>query len=203
MKPTTKALFGGALFAAGIAGAANAQWTVDQVYSFHQVFGSDGTNSYGYGSGTTAVNFPGPDLLGSASASISSSLVRAEINIDIGPNTPYEFAQARSVAYISVSSAQTVYASWDFTDIPLGGLSYALIQVYDLTNGAYLLNYGTNTSGSSVPLNLVPGVDYVALVAADSDAPSNMFGEIAVPAPGALALMGIGAVGVRRRRRRS
>lgn len=204
MKVTTKqALFGGALFAAGITAAAEAQWNVDQVYSFHQVFASDGTNSYGYGSGATVVNFAGPYLLGSATASVSSSLLYAEININLGPNTPYEFAQARAVAYLTVDAPKTVYASWDFTDIPPGGLSFSTISVYDITNGAYLIQYATSTSGTDVPVNLLPNTDYRAVIAADSDAPSQMFGQItkAVPAPGALALLGVAGLGVRRRRR--
>jgi len=204
MKMTTKALFGGALFAAGIAGAAEAQWNVDEAFSFTLVTGSDGsTTGLNYGSGTSYLAFPGPNLLGSGSATVSDTMVSSEIDIDLGPNTPYEYAFARARAYVTVDAPVTVYATWDFTDVPAGGLTFANIFVYDLTNASYLFNYGTFTSGSNVAINLLPGVDYLMQVNADSDAPSQMFGQIVIPAPGGLAILGAGVLGVRRRRRRT
>lgn len=202
MKAMTKAaLFGGALFAAGITASADAQWNLDENYSFHRVFaglGGTGDSGFNYGTGSSYVIFGGT-MQGTGYASLSDSLMRAEIDI-----TGSGFGNARSIAYATVDAPKKIYADWDFTGYQPGAYTYSLIQIQDLTNGGYLINQGPGTSGAGVSINLLPGVDYRMIVLADADAPANLWAQFskgAIPAPGSLALLGVAAIGARRRRR--
>lgn len=194
---TKKCLFGGALFAAGLAVQANAQLNVDQVTSFTQVFGSGANDAYAYGNGNTTVVFVAP-LTGIGSATLSNMGVMADLTVGgVG------YGVARAIAFVTVDVATPLSIAWDFSDVPVGGLSYAYVGVYDLTNSVSLFSAVDPSAGLDTSVTLQPGIDYVLTAHADSDAPSVMFASItAIPAPGSLALLALGGMTARRRRRR-
>ncbi len=217
-----KALFGGALFVAGIVSKVDAQWMLSpdhasenytRVYAFSYAYSApdwffhDETN---YGSGSTNIAFGSyndPYIGGYAGASLSNSHLSAFLDTTLGwsGQPQYSYAQVVSQAYITVPGDTSIELSWDLTGYGQG-VAHALFDVHDVTANEQLLPYGHQYIGTAgaLSIDILEGHLYKLKIKIIGTSPQELWASITkapIPAPGSLALLGIAALGVRRRRR--
>ncbi len=187
------ALFGGALFAAGITNAAHAapEFTWDyssmgvlliETYTLGGAFNVITDDFSGYGNGSIGisadVNIGGYDY----------TLASAEAAWDESGWSGYAYANATygyarvdgygpgfqlGLHYFTVTQSGTADLTWDFSNVnTAGNYAYGTVRVYDLTNGAFLpgadirpfgAGAGIDPFAGSVSVNLAAGNDYLLI----------------------------------------
>jgi len=207
-----RSLFGGALRCAGVATVATL--TSSALAEFVPAGGPTAQNytlNFANSSGGVALvfdydinntgGFPGPtysnDLLSSSlQANANATQMRAHAYIDPA-GSEWAYAGAVVLQYFTVDQGKSAQVYWD-----LGAATLAsFVEVYQI--GAGDLLYEVGGSIGSINLTFLPGETYVFFARAALDGPGfagvSMFWQ--VPAPGALAMLGLGMLGTRRRRR--
>lgn len=211
VKNQKKSLFGGALRCAGLAAATMMTSNASADFASLAPPGSEFTsntlrgNAYGpaaaasfLGTSDTAA-FPLPQSytgLGlSMSAYAGSTQMGASINFtDAGI---WSYSYVFNLQWFEVSSAtKGITFEWDLTTVS-SGISY----VYEFGAGGTVALAGT---AGSMTLTLTAGSTYIFVAVIEQTSVGNSYARISnVPAPGALGLLGLGALSTRRRRRRT
>lgn len=207
-----RSLFGGALRCAGLAAAAtittaaSAEFVPLTSYSSTvHMFGWDGsyTPVFDVGAGLNAfpasLNYAGPGL--SMSAYASSSVIGAYIHVTDAP--AWSFTYLLLNQYFTVANSKEALLEWDL----VGWDSYvnSAVRVYEAGVG-FIAQYDTTDAPGSLLLSLTAGNLYaiqIGVIGVHGDGDDGYcFARLTnVPAPSALALLGVGMLGTRRRRR--
>ena len=215
MQTTSKALFGGALLAAGV--SANAQtfmfedtgaYNGNPFTSFSYVYASDG---FGFNQNATAT---APDDLNLSVTAYGTTATVSRTPNSFGVSaiwdgTPtslgnYGFGAAVIQQFFEVTEPLEVVVTWDLRDTDFFGNVIFLID-----NGANTIDVSIDaaTPTGSLSFDVLPGVDYGLqldlglpfLFAADQTAFINA--EL-IPTPGAAGVLGLAGLAAVRRRRR-
>ncbi|GAB4544081.1 MAG: hypothetical protein Tsb0013_00880 [Phycisphaerales bacterium] len=225
MKNGTKALFGGALMAAGM--TANAQTFTYNAYSFDGAFPSFAvSDAYSFGPNAD-VAYTGVDGLLNTSASNYNALtgtsnasttqdaysMRAQVGWAGDGSLGYGFAYARFQQFFTVSEDATVTITWDAT----GTDNYFSALIFaDNSNGNLVASADARVDGTtgSITFFADDDINYVFIGGAiaggsgpfitaptSRDEPFLELSISEVPTPGAMALLSVaGLAGIRRRR---
>ena len=210
-----RALFGGALRCAGLATAAAI--TSGAMADFIPVVGPFGAPNYsinyavgGYPDYTQHVfaydfNFAGGFPANTATSNTDGDMTAFAFSTIMGAylsvSTTSQWQNAGAVVqqYFTVGTNKGATVYWDFT---FGNLN-ARVLVYQYGAGT-IMDEGAGTSGSQ-SISLAAGETYLFLARASMTAGFGQFVFASmvweVPAPGAVALLGLGMLGTRRRRR--
>jgi hypothetical protein len=221
MKMYQKALFGGALMAAGMTanaqsfliaddGQLNDAYGVPQTYpSFAYSLNSDtGNYDIAYAAGgaiaDTSLSDAGLDL----STSVSSNELRVDGEWD--GNTAYGsrgFGTAVIQAFFQVDQAAPLELEWD-TSSTDGFVSSFILTAPD---GSVLLDFDgfVDPATGLESVNLSPGVDYTAILSFSNGFPAfftvpnepSFISATLIPSPGAAGLLGLAGLAAVRRRR--
>lgn len=222
---TKKALFGGALFAAGITGAADAQWTSVGNYQFGFAYAQAGAYSYGFGYGGSgygaygafayAFHF-GPYGGGSSYALGLGSFTPYRV---LGYSFGYAFAYGQYSAFtyafgvgsgnVYVNQPTQVYAYWNWNYAGSGVAFFNGWLIYDIYGG-YAVGYAYSNTAPLTgyqTFTLNPGTLYF-LGAASTTANGNDFigasvsaiGIVPTPGTTGALLAAAGLLASRRRR---
>lgn len=207
-----RTLFGGALRCAGLAAAATlsssamadftpaaAQYVPN--YTFGYAFGNYGNQLFLDSDASysaifpTATSYAGPG--GALNAYVGATAMG--VSATIGDNTVWGYAGAAIWQYFTVDNTKQVQLDWDLASSNV----YAQAYLFSFTDGI-LADYGYGTAGS-MTFTLNPGTLYAFIARASVNTTSGL-GDVYVtltnvPAPGALAMLGVGMIGMRRRRR--
>lgn len=224
--PAAVALFGGALFAAGVAHAQELEFASNGGGYFASTYttaiGYDGLTNYvyeqniSYSPSEIAAPVFAADGGWTGGASITATQMTAVAYA--GSTALGDYANARGIAYAYVQqSADTqVRFDWDFSnEIPGEDPYFSFIQVFDFTNG--VLAFSVDVTGDpasafagSAVITLEAGVGYGITLSSDifEDAALGTAANgvataslTVIPAPGAAGLLGVaGLVAARRRR---
>ena len=206
MRTQTKQLFGGALFAAGIVAAAA---ETAQANTLPLPFNPPTATNYafaGYTSGGFIQAYNYVSAIGGPTGAVSYTMGSVYAYGNMTSRLLYGIVTGSSTAYGGISRVAAYMNSAVNTDLHLtwdnGGLGYGGVYVYQFGAGFVVNAYGS-TSGDQL-FTLVAGTQYFVLVNVFTDAGGSgpTWGMVeVVPAPGAIALLGIaGLVGKRRRR---
>ncbi len=199
-RTTASCLFGGALFAAGVAHAAPQFDFIDnpaenELYAYAY----DSANGYAYGyasSGTVSYTFA--DV--SASAMLASA--GASVATSITGGGPFNSADTFVRADFTVSGETVGRAAWDFAE--LGGVVSPQLRVRDLTNDATLFTLTAGDGMSGVfDVTLQAGVLYTLELVSFQQG-NGGFASLsftAIPSPGAAGGLGLAGLWAVRRRR--
>ncbi|GJM19655.1 MAG: hypothetical protein DHS20C14_18680 [Phycisphaeraceae bacterium] len=217
-------LFGGTLFAAGVAGQADAQITFE--LNVGGAYPTSFTTGYAYGLLSQYVSYsPGTSPVApalaigygyvgygyvSAGSMYATSYSYGSVNYGSG----YQNAVGQAYAYFSVATPTDVTISWDFSNEFGAGSNYAFfsdISLTDWTNGGVgifavdpSLDPLTPLTGSTT-ISLSAGINYSLLLEASTGANTGSAWAHAVftkvPTPASAAVLGLaGLVATRRRR---
>lgn len=202
-------LFGGALFGAGIVAAAVATSAMAEFVPAEPLPGypqnilrAFGDGLPGYVGGidfSDAAVFPTTQSYISAGLSTSAYAGSSLIGVAVNLSDAYTWttAGALAVQWFTVESSKKILFEWDLTNTPHGGSYVSQAGVGVISTIAL-----PGSSGSE-SIVLSPGVTYrfggeISITGQTGDG----FARISnIPAPGALALLGIGMIGIRSRRR--
>ena len=214
-----KCLFGGALFAAGLAAHTASAQTFPFGVNFGGAYPTSVASGYAYSGGGYAygsfVSFNPAAATGSYAlnygtvstfASVGASQMYAEAN----SGGAADFAQAQAYAYLVVGASIDVLIEWDFSgeDAFLGPF-FSDISVVNWSAGGTSV-FAVDPSfdplapaSGSIVLTLAAGTNYSILLETNAtDAGGSAWARATViPAPGALALVGMGGLVAARRRR--
>jgi len=210
-----RSLFGGALRCAGLASAAMISNTAvadfdpepSPIGGVNYAFVYANNNYFAHVYSNTSMNYVGgfPDALsyagpgGSLDAYAGPTGMGAAVTA-VDPLVWGTAAGAIVRQYFSVQSTKEVTLTWDFTQAV--SASYGL--VYEIGVGGVAYAGAVGTSGS-ILITLDPGALYTfrcrAAVDSSTQGVSAFVTLTNVPAPGAIALLGLGMIGTRRRRR--
>jgi MYXO-CTERM domain-containing protein len=213
-----KCLFGGALFAAGLAAHTASAQTFPFGVNFGGAYPTSIANGYAYSGGGYAygsfVSFNPAAATGSYSlnygtASTFASVGDSQMYAGAGTGAALDFAQAQAYAYLVVNQTIDVLIEWDFSgeDDTLDPF-FSDIQVVDWSAGGTII-FAVDPSGNpldpfagSVVLTLNAGTNYsILLESVATDGGNSWARATVIPAPGALALVGMGGLVAARRRR--
>lgn len=198
MKTSHKCLFGGALFAAGLAPEAAQAQGFDFVVNFGGAYPSSFAQAYsgfvtGYGTtqgftgtGSAAVYFSGEQGPYTASSAYNnySSLTAygyayvGEYLLTANSSTAYGYASysyfnyslAQAYGYVQVAQSSTADITWDFTnqDFPPGTFPASRVFIYNWTIGAFVFDTSVEALSGSTSVQLEPGNFYAINVDATS-----------------------------------
>lgn len=199
-----KDLFGGAFRCAGLAAAAvvsssaladftpaaGYNWTYMHAEEFVAVYASDYTLAaafppgHGYfGAGLGMLSVSGPTYMGTS--------------ITIFDSNVWVYAHTVVNQYFTVDSAKQVVFDWNFTDADT-----AVGVIENISAGNYVVGPVLEGTSGTMFVTLTPGNVYRFYGEIFAGFGSGGFVMISnVPAPGALAMLGVGMLGTRRRRR--
>lgn len=191
-----KQLFGGALMAAGVSVAAAGDFT-----GFTQASGNYTGAYFGGFSGFSINGFYNNTSTSGASIAIAEGTATSFLAYGFDGGTGLAYAIHFNPIAFGVDADTAVQVSWDFTgDEGPGG---AYIDSYFSIDGpgGNLAAADLNTPVGSTTINLVAGETYTILGTALAAGGGTSFFSMVIPAPGAIALLGMaGLVGRRRRR---
>jgi hypothetical protein len=208
-----RSLFGGALRGAGLAAAtftcsASAEFVPNTTYgsSSSHIFGWDESfapifDQNSGGAFAPTLNYTGNGL--EVDTYASASVFGVSANVTEPGNWSLTWVQMTQ--YFTVDSAKEMLVEWDLTG--WNGYINSGFQVYEEGSG-FIFDAFANDAPGSTTIALTPGVIYVvqiALVGVGGDG-GDGYGFVRftnVPAPGALAMLGVGVLQSKRRRRRS
>ncbi|MEM7627994.1 MAG: hypothetical protein AAF356_01085 [Planctomycetota bacterium] len=211
MNKATKTLFGGALLTAGMTTGALASpeftqpgnippyaddFTSGYVYNYYVGIAGGQTVNGGFGSSYSISNIDG-----SASGSISSTLLSASADATNNGDAYGGFAFGDAYGYLSVTEDAAVNLAWDFTAEGAGG-PLGEIQIVDWSSGGVLVFASDPFTAGTATVALAAGTNYGILVRANAGPGGTAFASAElVPTPGAMGLLGAaGLLAVRRRR---
>lgn len=194
-----KCLFGGALVAAGLANAANAQLSFSSTFSIQA-----GAYAYGGGTGPVFDTFTGPgfwsviaDDQGLGVATTSSNANQVLFNAYAASGGGSYVTNFAPGSYFTVGSDVVASAAWDFTNDSGSGE----FTIDNVTDGVNLLSAGPGSSGS-IPITLEAGKTYTMTFGIfQIDGTGNGGGSLIIPAPSSVALLALGGLFATRRRR--
>ena len=209
-------LFGGAVFAAGVVNAAQAQWTIEDP-PWMTALGAYGYSSVSYlkfygdfvpwgQTGSDFIDFDSyndPGIGGSAGAEVAYTFVSAFLDLTPGtngiPNLGYASVNADALVRIPVGGDLRI--DWDFTEIAVFK-EIASIRVTDFLTGDSVLSI--YDGAGSTELDLEDDRVYELSLSIRSQSSLSAHGSITlIPLPGVLAMLGVaGMFDAQRRRRR-
>jgi hypothetical protein len=195
------ALFGGALFTAGLAAA-------EPQFSFIDGEGYESyAYAYDYTTGTVAYAYGHIETLSFdvGDASIITSIEPSRLLIDADSNGAGDFTRAQGVIFVHgfVTEDTTVDVAWNFSQDIFG-----YVEILRITGGTAQVfsetGLGPNPVGTDA-VSLLAGVEYLFRLGAGSGGPSaeprGSFASIAIPAPASAVLLGLAGLAAPRRRR--
>lgn len=209
-----KALFGGALMAAGMTANAqtfiyNATDTTGTYQSFAYSDAYGGTVDISYASGALNTSSTGTSILGTTTVSTSQTANSMRVDGQWDGTGPYGYGYGGSFIqqFFQVSANADLVIEWDFS----GTDNYAFALVLEDPSFGLVFELdglGGDPSSGSTTISLTAGTDYaVNFGLVDGFLPfffstENQFISMTlVPAPGAIAVLGLGGLVATRRRR--